>query len=222
MQEVKILYEDKAILVACKKAGLAVETKKIAEEDLESILKKHLMSNGDFATRKQPPYLAPINRLDQPVRGLVLFAKNREAAAILTKDLTDGKIEKIYHAAVFGSFDHPEGTLKDILIKDGKTNSSRVVLPGDKSYKDGKEAILHYKETSPGELEIRLITGRHHQIRVQLANAGHPILGDAKYGTAESKEESDKKEIRQISLTAQKLVFSHPVTKKQLEFEYEE
>jgi len=222
VQELKILYEDEAILVVCKQAGLAVETKKIAEEDLESLLKKHLAKDGDRNGKKQPPYLAPINRLDQPVRGLVLFARTKEAAGKLSKDLTDGKITKIYRASVFGSFDEPEGTLKDTLVKDGKTNTSRVVKPGDSGYREGKEAILHYKEISPGEEEIRLLTGRHHQIRVQLANAGHPILGDNKYGNARSREESEKRRITQIALTAQKLIFDHPVSGKRMEFEYEE
>lgn len=213
MQEVKILYEDDSILVACKPAGLAVETKKIAEEDLESILRKRL---------KQSPYLAPINRLDQPVRGLVLFAKSKASAAVLSKALTDGSISKIYKASVYGSFEEEEGTLKDVLYKDGKTNTSRVVKPGEKDFKDGKEAVLCYKQEAPGELEIRLITGRHHQIRVQLAHAGHPILGDNKYGSEESRAESAEKGIRTIALTAWKLSFLHPVTKKQLEFTYEE
>lgn len=213
MQEVKILYEDDSILVACKPAGLAVETKKIAEEDLESILRKRL---------KQSPYLAPINRLDQPVRGLVLFAKSKASAAVLSKALTDGSISKIYKASVYGSFEEEEGTLKDVLYKDGKTNTSRVVKPGEKDFKDGKEAVLCYKQEAPGELEIRLITGRHHQIRVQLAHAGHPILGDNKYGSEESRAESAEKGIRAIALTAWKLSFLHPVTKKQLEFTYEE
>ena len=123
---------------------------------------------------------------------------------------------------VYGSCEEEEGTLKDVLYKDGKTNTSRVVKPGEKDFKDGKEAVLCYKQEAPGELEIRLITGRHHQIRVQLAHAGHPILGDNKYGSEESRAESAEKGIRTIALTAWKLSFLHPVTKKQLEFTYEE
>ena len=208
----KILYEDESIVVIGKPAGLAVQTKNIAEEDALSLLRKETRS----------PYLAPINRLDQPVRGLVLFAKSKTSAAVLSKDLTLGKISKFYRAKVYGSFEKKEGELRDILYKDAKTNTSRVVKPGEWEYKDGKEAVLEYKETAPGELSIRLITGRHHQIRVQLANAGHPILGDVKYGNEESKAESKEKGIRTIALTAERLIINHPVTKKRMEFIYEE
>lgn len=212
MDTVKIIYEDAQILVAGKPAGLAVQTKKIAEEDLESLLRKKLKNSN----------LAPITRLDQPVEGLVLFAKTKEAAAKLTKQLTEHSMQKIYLAGIYGSFgEGAKGSLKDRLYKDGRSNTSKVVLPGDSCYAEGKDSALNYEEISPGELRIELLTGRHHQIRVQLANAGHPILGDTKYGSEKSREETARLGIKRLMLTAKELEFKHPVTGKIMHFIYE-
>ena len=212
MKEIEIVYKDRDVLVVNKPAGIPVETKNIRQKDLESEIKKLLAGEGI-----DNPYLAVINRIDQPVNGLVLFALNKEAAAKLSKDLTDGKIEKCYKAEVFGEFDKKEGTLEDMLYKDGKLNQSFVVGEKDPGYKQAKKAILQYKEEEAGKLQIRLITGRHHQIRVQLANAGHPILGDTKYGNEQSKEETKKRNISTLRLTSYKLKFRHPKTGKDTE-----
>ncbi len=213
-----ILYEDDSLTVVIKKAGLAVQTRKIAEEDLESLLKKKVA--GERKAGSEKIFLAPINRLDQPVEGLVIFAKTSRAAEALTAQLKAGKITKIYEAGIYGSFaeSEKEGILKDRLYKDERANVSRVVRPGDRDYNKGKDAELHYQEVAPGKLRIRLITGRHHQIRVQLSHAGHPILGDFKYGTEASIEESKRQEIRRLMLTAAELHFTHPVTKQPMHF----
>ena len=89
---------------------------------------------------------------------------------------------------------------------------------GDPRYSQAKDAELHYKEISPGKLRIHLITGRHHQIRVQLSEAGHPILGDLKYGTMKSMAETEKQDIRRLMLTAKELHFVHPVTGQKMDF----
>jgi 23S rRNA pseudouridine1911/1915/1917 synthase len=209
----EIVYKDSDIIVINKPAGIPVETKNIRQKDCESELKKILAGEGI-----KNPYLAVINRLDQPVNGLVLFALNKEAAAKLSKDLTDGKIEKFYKAEVFGEFEEKEGTLEDMIYKDGRSNQSFIVSSKDQRYNQAKKAILHYKEEEPGKLDIKLVTGRHHQIRVQLANAGHPILGDTKYGNEASREESDKKNINILCLTSYRLSFKHPKTGKEMEF----
>ena len=208
-----IVYKDSEIIVVNKGAGVPVQTKSITQKDLESEIKKLLVSEGI-----KNPYLAVINRLDQPVSGLVLFALNQKSAAKLSDDLQNGRIDKYYRARVYGEFEEKEGTLTDILYKDAKQNLSKVVKEGEAHFKDGKKAVLNYCETEPGVLDIKLITGRHHQIRVQLANTGHPILGDLKYGTEESKAETKKQGIDKLQLTSYKLVFKHPATKKQLSF----
>ena len=208
-----LIYKDDDILVINKPAGIPVETKSITAKDCESEIKKMLAKEG-----KTNPYIAVINRLDQPVNGLVLFALNPKAAAKLSDDLQKKKIEKYYHARIYGEFEAKEGTLTDVLYKDAKNNLSRVVKEGDLHFKEGKKAVLEYREESRGELDIKLITGRHHQIRVQLANAGHPILGDLKYGSEASKAESDKLGIKTLQLTSYKLKFRHPSSGNTVEF----
>jgi 23S rRNA pseudouridine1911/1915/1917 synthase len=149
----------------------------------------------------------------------VLFALNKNAAAKLSDDLTKGRIDKYYKAEVLGEFEQKEGILEDMIYKDGKTNMSFRVDEKDPRYKDAKKAVLEYKEVSPGNLEIKLITGRHHQIRVQLANAGHPLLGDIKYGTDLSREETAKRGIKELKLQAYKLEINHPRTGERMEFQ---
>ncbi len=212
--EIKVIYKDSEIIIVNKPAGIPVQTKNITQKDLESEIKKMLSAEG-----KKDPYLAVINRLDQPVSGLVLFALNKTSAAKLSDDLVKGRIDKYYKAEVLGEFDQKEGVLEDMIYKDGRSNTSFRVDEKDPRYKDAKKAVLEYKEVSQGELEIKLITGRHHQIRVQLANAGHPILGDTKYGNEASKEEASKRGIKELKLKAYKLEINHPRTGERLEYQ---
>ena len=189
----QIIYEDKDVLVCYKPAGIAVQSANIAQQDMVSELKNYLATQGD-----KNPYIGVVHRLDQPVSGVLVFAKNQSAAASLSAQVQDGRAGKIYRSLVFGAFDEvsKEGVLEDILLKDAKTNTSRVIKEGSKEAKQGKKAKLSYKvlqtisveEESYSEVEIQLFTGRHHQIRVQFANAGHPILGDTKYGSPVSAE----------------------------------
>lgn len=212
--EIKVIYKDSEIIIVNKPAGIPVQTKNITQKDLESEIKKMLSAEG-----KKDPYLAVINRLDQPVSGLVLFALNKTSAAKLSDDLVKGRIDKYYKAEVLGEFDQKEGVLEDMIYKDGRSNTSFRVDEKDPRYKDAKKAVLEYREVSPGNLEIKLITGRHHQIRVQLANAGHPILGDTKYGNEASKEEASKRGIKELKLKAYKLEINHPRTGERLEYQ---
>ena len=207
--KIETIYEDDDIVVVAKSAGIAVQTKKLAEEDVQSLLRKQLKVKQLF----------PITRLDQPVEGLVLFAKTKEAAAKLTKQLNDHLMKKIYRAEIYGSFgENAKGTLKDRIYKDGRTNTSKVVTPGDANYNEGKDSVLEYEEIEPGVLRINLLTGRHHQIRVQLSNAGHPILGDKKYGTPESNNQAAGMGITRLMLTAEELEFTHPKTGERVNF----
>lgn len=209
-----ILYEDKDILVAYKPAGLPLQTRSVSLMDMESALKNYLAQG---LKERQMPYLGIIQRLDQPVEGILLFAKNPYAARNLNAMLQKGEIEKTYLALVEGKVRPNEALLEDYLKKDAKANKSEIV---DKSVKGAKLARLFYgckEEKSIGEelfslLEIKLFTGRHHQIRLQLSHAGTPILGDCKYGRGSG----DYKEA--LALCAVGLSFSHPRTKKKLTF----
>lgn len=218
----QIIYEDKDILVCYKPAGIAVQSANIAQQDIVSELKNYLVTQG-----AKNPYIGVVHRLDQPVSGVLVFAKNQPAAASLSAQVQDGRAAKIYRSLVYGVFDEAskEGVLEDILLKDAKTNTSRVIKESSKEAKQGKRAKLSYKvlqtvsvgEEIYSEVEIQLFTGRHHQIRVQFANAGHPILGDTKYGTPESAEFSSQIE-KGLKLCAYRLSFIHPKTKKEMEF----
>lgn len=208
-----IIYEDNEIVVVRKPAGLPVQHKGFSVQDLESILKNH---TGNA-------YLAIIHRLDQPVEGLLVFAKSKKAAAALNADMQAGKIKKEYMALTECKEGKcaPSGMLTDYLLKDGKTNTSRAVPKGTAG---AKEARLSYKilpETSDFKegyalLHVALDTGRHHQIRVQLAHAGMPILGDRKYGGAAGEKNMYN---GPLCLCAYRLSFTHPTDRKKMEFE---
>ncbi len=205
-----ILYEDKYILVCRKEAGFPVQSKRLGTLDMECALRNYLAKKG------QEPYVAVVHRLDQPVQGVLVFAKDRKSAAKLSGQMQQGKFEKTYLAYVQGYTEKKEDVLVNEMEKDGKTNTSKVVL---KKTSNSKRAELSYKvlkETEKGSLlEISLRTGRHHQIRVQLAHAGLPIFGDAKYNPKCTKEDAEQG----ISLCAYKLSFLHPVERRKMEFE---
>ena len=163
-----ILYEDKDVVVCCKPAGFPVQTRKPGCMDMESALRNYLAGKG------QGTYLAVIHRLDQPVQGILVFAKNKGSAADLSQQIQQGKMEKKYLAYVQGKPEEKKGRLVNEMEKDSRTNTSRVV---EKKTSSSKRAELDYcvlKETEEGSLvEIHLHTGRHHQIRVQMAYAGN-------------------------------------------------
>ena len=210
----EVLFEDDEILVVNKPAGIATQAKGVAAKDLESECKKYRKQKGEA------PEIHVVHRLDQPVSGILVFAKCREAAAVLTKGMKEDDFSKDYRACIYKESPiKPGGKLTDYLIKDGKTNTSCVVpsnIPG------AKEAILTYEVEEEAEktatLLVHLKTGRHHQIRVQLANAGMPILGDLKYGTKESIEYSKNQKITNVNLCAYHLEFNHPRTGGHMEF----
>ena len=207
-----ILHEDEHIIVCYKPAGIPTQTKKLGEQDMVSILKNYLKGG----------YVAVIHRLDQPVEGLLVFAKTPFAAKELNKDLQGAGFGKHYKAVLWGIPEQKKAILEDYLVKDGRTNTSRVC---NSSEKDAKKAILSYEVIATGKeddkdislVKVKLDTGRHHQIRVQMANMGCPIWGDAKYNTAAVQD----RRFRQIALCAYRLEFVHPKTKKQMEFEIE-
>ena len=209
----KIVYEDKDQIVIHKPAGVATQTARLGEKDLVSEVKNHIAKESGSSN----PYVAVINRLDQPVEGIVLFAKNAKAAAALTSQLQDGTMQKFYYAVVFGQMDMPEGTLIDYMEKDARSNLSRVV---SEASRNAKKAILSYEVKANLEkmqlLQIQLLTGRHHQIRVQFSHRNHPLIGDTKYGSPESISLSREVQARVPSLCAFCLKWKHPVTKKEV------
>jgi 23S rRNA pseudouridine1911/1915/1917 synthase len=212
-----ILYEDSHIIVCHKPHGIATQNQKIGQPDMVSLIKNHLVRTQNV---KGEPYLAVIHRLDQPVEGLLVFAKTPFAAKELNKGLQGAGFGKYYKTVLWGVPEKASGILENYLVKDGRTNTSRV---GNQNEKDAKKAVLSYEILGIGKddgkdislVKVKLDTGRHHQIRVQMANMACPIWGDAKYNTAAVQD----RRFRQIALCAYKLEFIHPKTKKNMEFE---
>lgn len=209
----EIIYENKELLVVRKPAGLAVQTAHPGRPDVVSELKNHL-STG------RPPYLGVIHRLDQPVEGVLVFAKTPKAAAALTEQMQSGALCKEYLAVVCGQPDGQKGRLVDHLVKEKGT--ARIVDPAVCA--EAKQAVLSYRveesrvldEKKISLLRIVIETGRFHQIRVQLSHAGIPILGDARYGTEENIRFAAKNGVKDVALCAVSLSFTEPAGGKRL------
>lgn len=208
-----ILYEDKHIIVCRKKAGIPVQSARIGVSDMENSLKTYLCQKKAGGS----VYVGIVHRLDQPVEGVLVFAKTPGAARELNRQISGGQVGKFYLAVTKGKPPAYSGMLEDWLKKDGRTNMSFVVPKGQNGAKRAKLSYHVCQKTKLSDgtekylMEIQLDTGRHHQIRVQMANAGMPLLGDRKYNPEEKEEVS-------LGLCAERLVFVHPVTGKKMEF----
>lgn len=237
MEQIKYIYEDKDILVAHKPAGVATEGAKASNIDLVSAARNYIKREGKISG---VPYVATVHRLDQPVEGVVVLAKTKKAATDIASQIKKHTTEKYYYALCYGSFTEEKGRLEDILIrkedglaaviseKEAETYSENAITTADgKRIKltggEPKKASLEYEVVKRTEkatlLRIRLLTGRYHQIRVQLSHLGYPILGERKYGTDSSIEYSNEMNAKNICLVSYKFCLKHPSTKKRMEFE---
>lgn len=219
MTQPEIIYEDDDILVCYKPAGVATQTKRLGQKDMESILKNYIAVNNRKAGRMQPPYIGIVHRLDQPVEGVMVYAKTPQAAAKLSAQVKKHFVGKHYYALVQlpeGKQSMEEigldqkGTLENEIAFDAKRNVS-AVMP--QKTKETKHACLDYEVVAQkGQkllLDITLHTGRHHQIRVQLAHAGIPIVGDTKYG---------KYPANQLGLCSYRISFGHPSSGTEMDY----
>ncbi len=205
--KIHIIEETDEYIVAYKPAGLSVQSKRLTEKTLETAIR---------ADNRHIKYLSAVNRLDQPVEGLVLLAKNPASAAKLTKQISEHSVTKEYLAVVEGMPQQREGILEDYLLRDGATNTSSVVEDGTKGAKKARLSYICEKRAGNlSLLRISLYTGRHHQIRVQLANAGMPILGDRKYNRSNNNDTAFP------ALCACCLEFTDPKGKKKMHYEAE-
>ncbi len=242
---IEYLYEDEDICVCHKPAGMATEGAGVGQMDLVSAVRNYLSrKNKNDKTGRQrnlPPYVATVNRLDKPVEGVILLAKNKKAASDIASQIKQRTTAKYYYALCYGKPDENSGKLKDILIRRKDTlladtisesematlkDGSVTLLSGEKVELIGgeaKNAELEYEVLSTDDntalLKIHLITGRFHQIRVQLSKMGIPILGDDKYGSRESLEYSKSRGINTLCLVSYSFSFRHPSTKKRMTFE---
>lgn len=204
MRKINILYEDKSIIVVVKPSGVLSQSDGSNSEDMITIIKEYIKE------KYQKPgnvFLGLVHRLDKPVAGIMVFAKNSKAASRLSEQIRVNDMQKNYYAVIHGIMPNKEGILVD---KIEKIDNKKVLL----NTKNGKEAKLEYKVIKEEEnlslVDIHLITGRYHQIRLQFSSRGYPLYGDGLYG---SNVNSD------LALYAYKLSFYHPITKEQLVFE---
>lgn len=218
--KIDILYEDEYMMACVKPFGMPSQGDKSNDEDMVTYLKNYLFDNSDI---DEEPYVAVIHRLDRPVGGVMLFAKTPEVAAKLSDQMQDGEIIKYYQAILTGELPNDFGEVVSYLAKDSKTNTTKLVKKGDKG---AKKAVLNYEvldvfETDDGVFSyvlIELITGRHHQIRAQMASLGCGIWGDTKYNPMFFKT---KKKFTQIGLYSSRIELNHPITGEELVFKSE-
>ena len=207
--EGRILYEDNHLLVVNKRAGEIVQGDRTGDECLAETLKAFV------AQRDGKPgqvFMGIPHRLDRPVSGIVVFAKTSKALERLAAMFREGEVHKTYWALCCAAPSAPEGELEDWLVRNEKMNKSFIAKAGNR---EAKLARLRYRYLGPTEryylIEVELITGRHHQIRCQLAGMGCVIKGDLKYGAPRSNPDGG------ISLHSRHISLVHPVRKTPLE-----
>lgn len=216
-----IIYEDSDIIAVRKPCGVASQTERGGAQDMVSMLMNYFHRQGQGM-----PYVGVVHRLDKNVGGVMVYAKNKKAAANLSSQMAapaaGGKkaAVKKYYAVIYGGEKlGTEGVLSDMLVRDGRTNTSGVAERGER---DAKRAELEYRVSAVGSLngtevrvlDITLMTGRHHQIRVQLSSRGCPLVGDKKYG-AEANAECG---YRGVGLYSYSLTVRHPSTGREMTF----
>lgn len=241
-KNINIIYDDNDLAVCHKPAGIPVQTAKIGQQDMVSLLRNY------YAKKGEDTRVFLVHRLDQPVEGVMVFARNKQAAADLSRQSKEKSMDKCYMALAEGVFQQSGGVLEDYLLRDGKTNTSRVVsqgTPGAKQAKlsyqvveiwqpdqkqqkeqesdlnifqqEGRKIFFRHwqnqKDHAVSLLQINLETGRHHQIRIQMAHAGHPLVGDKKYNP------DCPPVYLPIALCSVKLSFCHPRDGRNMEFE---
>ena len=202
---INILFEDNHLLVVEKPINMPIQEDSSKDKDLLNILKEYIKEKYN---KPGNVYLGLVHRLDRPVGGVMVFAKTSKCASRLSEQIRLNKFNKIYNAVVMNKVEKKK-RLEDYLLKDTKNNIVKV----DKS---GKLSILEYKRLGYKDnmslIEIKLFTGRSHQIRVQLSNDGNPLYGDQKYN-------KNAKVGEQLALFAKKLEFYHPISNQLLTFE---
>ena len=206
----EVLFEDNHLLIVNKKSGDIIQGDKTGDKPLSDVVKEYIKEKYN---KPGEVFLGVVHRLDRPTSGVIIFARTSKALERLNKMLRERTISKTYWAVVKNTPLKEKDSLIHFLKKNPKNNKSTVFT---KETDASKKAILHYsvikKLDNYSLLEIDLETGRHHQIRAQLAYIGSPIKGDLKYGASRSNKDGS------IHLHARKISFTHPVSKENILF----
>ena len=207
----EVIYEDNHVIVVSKTSSEIVQGDKTGDTPLSELVKQYLKEKYN---KPGNVFVGVTHRLDRPVSGLVVFAKTSKALARLNDMFRNGEVKKTYWAIVTDCPPETEGTLVHYLVRNEKQNKSYAY---DREKPGAKKAVLHYKLIGHSDnyylLEVDLQTGRHHQIRCQLAKMGCPIKGDLKYGFPRSNPDGS------ICLHARRVSFVHPVSKMPIDLE---
>ncbi len=205
-----IIYEDNQIIVVEKEPNVPSQSDKTRDIDMLTMVKQYIKEKYN---KPGEAYVGLVHRLDRPVGGVMVFARTSKAASRLSEQVRNKTLKKIYIAVVDGEIKEKSGVLEDYLYKDERNNLSKVVSKDKKNSKFAKleyEVLDYDEKRGLSTVKIELHTGRHHQIRVQFANAGHSLYGDQKYGT--------RGKGKQIRLWAYELELEHPVKKEMMTF----
>ena len=208
--KINVIYEDNHIIVVEKPVNIPSQGDKTGDIDMLTLIKEYIKEKYN---KPGNVYLGLIHRLDRPVGGVMVFAKTSKAASRLSEQVREKVFQKRYLVICNGKMEKINGTLEDYLLKNERNNMSKVVKEGTKNSKYANldyEVLKYDKDLDLSVLKILLHTGRHHQIRVQLASRGHSIYGDQKYG--------GRGHGKQITLWAYSLTILHPITKEKMEF----
>ena len=204
MNKLEVLYEDNHVIVVYKPSNILSQSDITGDTDMLTLVKEYIKEKYN---KPGNVYVGLIHRLDRPVEGVMVFAKTSKAASRLSEQVRKHELKKHYMAVINGVLTEKSGEFSDYLMK--LENGNTVVTTKDK----GKEAILKYQVLKEKDnyslVDINLITGRHHQIRVQFSSRGYPLVGDQRYG---------KRDNQQIALCSYSLSFIHPTTKEELIF----
>lgn len=204
----EVLYEDNHLIAINKKPSQIVQADKTGDISLEILVKKYI---AEKYNKPGDAFLGVIHRIDRPVSGVVVFARTSKALTRLNEMVKNREIQKIYWAIVKNKPAHTEGRLENYLVRNEAKNKTSIT---GKSNPHAQQALLDYKMIAQSDnyylLEIQLITGRHHQIRAQLAGMGCPIKGDLKYGSERSNPDAS------ICLHARSVTFLHPVKNEEI------
>jgi 23S rRNA pseudouridine1911/1915/1917 synthase len=210
MEKLNVIYEDNHIIVVQKIPNIPSQQDKTGDIDMLTLVKQYIKEKYN---KPGEVYLGLVHRLDRPVGGVMVFARTSKSAARLSEEVRNKVFKKSYLTIVDGKLEQRFGTLEDYLVKNEKTNLSKVTTKDNKNAKFASldyETVKYDEELNLSVLKINLHTGRHHQIRVQLASRGHSIYADQKYGT--------RGRGKQICLWAYSLTIVHPTTKEEMTF----
>lgn len=211
--KLNVIYEDNHIIVVEKPAGVPTQADISGDVDMYTLVGEYIREKYN---KPGNVFVGIVHRLDRPVGGIMVFARTSKGASRLSEQIRNRSFKKTYKAMVYGLLEKKKGTLENYLLKDESKNKSFVVPNGTKN---SKLAILEYEVISENKadntsvVKVELHTGRHHQIRLQFANIGHPLIGDSKYG--KDKGASD------IRLWSYQLRFKHPTRDEEMEFKLE-